>query len=197
MKKLKELRNKIKNNKLLVYTFGTIRVLLYILVISMLVVILTQRFTNNNLSVGGFRVFTVVSESMKGEYDIGDILVSRTVPAAELKVGDNVTYYGKSGDMAGLIVTHKIIEVIPGGAETHFITKGLANQVEDPEIAYSQIYGKVIYKTRFLSFLSKKMYNTYIYYGLFVIVGIVVSLEIVSGKFAEEDEEETHGEEKE
>ena len=44
------------------------------LVVLILIVVLFQRFTNNNASIGGIRVFNIVTESMLPEYKVGDIL---------------------------------------------------------------------------------------------------------------------------
>ena len=140
MKKLKEFKEKIENNII----FKIIKALLYIFVIMILFIIIVQKVSKNNLSIGGFRIFIVASESMKGEYDIGDVLISKSVKEDEINVGDNVTYLGKAKNFEGIIVTHKVMNKEKRDGKTYFITKGLANNIEDPEIEYSQIYGKVI-----------------------------------------------------
>ena len=43
------------------------------------------------------------------------MLVSKEVAPETIKVGDNVVYKGEKGDMTGLIVTHKVIEVRENG----------------------------------------------------------------------------------
>ena len=91
MEKFRQFRQKIEDNII----YKVIRSILYAFVALLLVVIIVQRVSNNNLSIGGFRVFMIVSESMKGEYDIGDILVSKNVSADKIEIGDNVTYLGE------------------------------------------------------------------------------------------------------
>ncbi len=170
--------------------YKILRSILYAFVALLLIVIIVQRASNNNLSIGGFRVFMIVSESMKDEYDIGDILISRSVEDKDINIGDNVTYLGKEKELKGLIITHKVIRKYEQNGETVFVTKGLANQVEDPEIKYSQIYGKVIYKTCILSFIAKLMNNKLTYYILFTMIALIMSIEITSAIFESRREKE-------
>ena len=125
----------------------------------------------------------IVSESMKGEYDIGDILIAKHVDEDKINIGDNVTYLGEYGDLKGLIITHKVVEKRQSANEYRFVTKGLANNVSDPEIRYDQIYGKVIYKTIILSFIARMMNNQLSYYILYTVVALIISIEIVSWVF--------------
>ena len=186
MKKLIEIKRKIEENII----FKIARAVLYAFVGLLLFVIIVQKVTHNNLSIGGFRIFMIISQSMEGEYEIGDILVSKKVPVEEINVGDNVTYLGESRQLNGLIITHKVVEKRQAGDEIFFVTRGLANNISDPEIRYDQIYGKVIYKTVVLSFIAKLMNNQLSYYILFTLVALIISIEIVSSLFS-------HGEDKE
>ncbi len=169
--------------------YKILRSILYAFVALLLIVIIVQRASNNNLSIGGFRVFMIVSESMKGEYDIGDILVSKNVSADKIEIGDNVTYLGEEKELKGLIITHKVVNKYEKDGEFIFVTKGLINEVEDPEIKYDQIYGKVVYKTIILSFIARMMNNKLTYYVLFVAIAIIMSIEITSAIFEARREE--------
>lgn len=193
MKKLKQLRERINNN--IFVKIG--KVFLYILVVMLLAVIIVQKVSNNTISVGGVRVFMVVSESMKDEYNIGDILISKHVNEDEINVGDNVTYLGEKSNLKGLIITHKVIKRDEREGKVYFVTKGIANIAEDPEITYDQIYGKVVYRTIFLSLIAKLMNNQLSYYLLFIIVGVIISIDIVSAMFDSDDEEEEEDERRE
>ena len=145
MKKFLKWKDKLEEKVL----FKIFRAILYVVVVVMLILIGVQRFSDNNIAVGGFRVFMVVSESMKKSYDIGDILVSKKVPTSDIKVGDDVTYKGEKGNLRGLIITHRVIKKEEKDGHTVFVTKGTSNSIADPEINESQIYGKVVYKTIF------------------------------------------------
>ena len=186
---MKQFIKKIKENKVINIISKIIKTIIYIILIGLLFVILVQKVSRNNLSLGGIKIFTVVTGSMKPEYQIGDIIVTKKVPAEELKVGDNVTYLGEKLDMAGLIVTHKIMNVRQADGKYYFITKGTANEIADPEINYSQIYGKVTYHTVVLSFIGRVMTNIIAYYAMFTVVGVLASYQIVKIIFEKEEDE--------
>jgi len=192
MSKLKDIKTKIEENII----FKIIRAIGYSFVALLLIVILVQRLSNNNISIAGYRVFMIVSESMKDEYVIGDILISKHATADEINIGDNVTYLGEEMQLKGLIITHKVVEKRQVGNDTFFVTRGLANDISDPEIRYDQIYGKVVYKTIILSFIAKLMNNQLSYYLLFTIIALIISIEIVTSLFiTKEEKEEDEGRE--
>ena len=186
MKKFLKWKDKLEENII----FKIFRTILYVVVVILLILIGVQRFSNNNIAVGGYRVFLIVSESMKPEYKVGDILVSKKVSVDDINVGDDVTYLGEKSNLKGLIITHRVIKKEEKDGKLVFTTKGTANSIADPEIEVSQIYGKVIYKTIFLSFLGKIMMNKVAGYILFIIIGFLLSIEIVSAIFSSDDEEE-------
>lgn len=181
--KLKEIKNSLDNNKTLKFIFGFFKFCLYAFVVLLLVIIIVQKISKNNIAVGGYRIFTVASLSMKGEYDIGDILVVKSVEPKDLVLNDNITYLGNQEDMYGLVITHKLIKVEERDGVTYYTTKGIANSIEDPEITFGQIYGKVIMKLSILSKVSVIMSNRFVYYGLFVFIVLLVSIEVVSSMF--------------
>ncbi len=195
MKKIKELKRKIKNNKPLYITFKLFKALCTIFLIFVLIVILVQKFFNNK-SIAGYRLFSVASESMKEEYSIGDIIVIKEEDASNLKVGDDVTYLGNKSNLSGLIITHRIISIRKEGNDYFYTTKGTSNESEDPEISYSQIYGKVFYKTVVFSYIGRLMSNVYSYYVLSTLVGLYVSYQIVKIKFDDEDNDDEDEKEK-
>ena len=190
MKKLRQFKDKIMDNIIV----KILRWIIYVVVALLLIIIVVQKVTNNNLSVGGFRVFMIVSESMKGEYDIGDILILKSADVDDINVGDNVTYLGEKSGMKGLIITHKVVEKKEENGEVYFTTRGIANDVEDPVIRYDQIYGKVVYKTVILSMIAKLMNNQITYYILFTVVALIISIEIASSlvdaKYDSEEEDD-------
>jgi signal peptidase len=165
------------------------------LVIVLLLVVL-QKVTNNRLAIGNIYIFQVVSESMIPEYKIGDIIVSKKVPSSELHVNDDVTYLGRETNLKDLIVTHRIIKEREENGIKYFVTKGIANQIEDPEISEKDIYGKVIYHTILFSFVGRLMTNIVIYYLMFVIVGVSFAYEFISSFIIKHDDEEEEQDEK-
>ncbi|RLV55586.1 signal peptidase I [Aeromicrobium phragmitis] len=81
------------------------------------------------LWVTGSRPLVVQSDSMAPEIHAGDLLLARSIPAADLEVGDVVSVV----DGSGVRVTHRIIEVSESGAERIVRLRGDANAVADPD----------------------------------------------------------------
>ena len=187
---------KIKENKVLKFIGNAIYSLMFVLVALMLVVVVMQRVTNNNITVGGIRIFSVATGSMVPVYEVGDILVSREIEAEKIKVGDDLVYVGKEGTFKNKVVTHRVNSVEKQDDGNYkIITQGIANNAEDPEIDQTQVLGKVMFKMHILSFLGKLVRNVYMFYFLiFIPVAILVYRNIKNlinfGNVDEEDEEE-------
>lgn len=191
---MKNLIRKIKENKILRFILVFVKTIITLVLILMLAVILVQRFSSNNFSVGGIRVFTIISNSMLPYYEAGDILILKEENPSNIKIDDNVTYMGKTGQVKGLVVTHKVIDKREEDGKYYFTTQGTNNEIADPEIDESQIYGKVVYKTVLLSALCKIMLKPAGYYILFMLVALVVSYQIVSTIFNKDEEDDMNGE---
>ena len=189
---------KLKENKAVKIIGNILYVLSFILVVLILLVVLIQRFSGNDIALGGIRVFYVASGSMLPEYEVGDILISMETDPEDINVGDAVTYLGDKGDIKGKVVTHEVIEKRQDeNGKYIFVTKGIANTIADPEITEDQVYGKVIYKTVILGEICKILQNIYGFYFL-----IIVPLAIIIAKIlfnflvnrAEKREEEERAE---
>jgi len=123
--------------------------------------------------------------------EVGDLIFTVKPNTAELKKGDIISYM--EGDIA---VTHRIIDIkTESGGKLSFITKGDANNTEDPAVSEDAVFG--LYKGRiaklgdFAMFLQKPL-------GMAVFIGIPVCAFIVydiirrqksSGKADKENEE--------
>lgn len=159
-----------------------IDILLTVMVIAFVLVICLQRFSNNEISLFSYRLFTVVSGSMEPEYEIGDVLVAKETLPSKIKVGDDVSYLGNSGTFNGKVVTHRVIKIekdIEGKYVFH--TKGLANLVEDPVVHENQLYGVVAGEIGVLSFVYKIVSNKN---GMFFFIVIPILYIIASEMIA-------------
>lgn len=146
---------KILENKTLGIIFKIIKILLTLAVVFVVSIILIQRIFNNNVSLFGYRIFTIVSGSMDPEYKILDVIVSRTKEISEIEVGDDLVYIGRTGTFEGKIVTHRVIKIEMEDNKKAFYTQGIANTGVDPVVYEDQIYGVVLHKSVILSFASK------------------------------------------
>ena len=146
--------SKLKDNKGFQITKKILSIIVTILLVLVFFVILVQKLSNNRFNLGGYGIYTIASGSMEPEYKVKDlILASRTDPN-EIKVGDDIVYLGKLESVAGKIVTHRVISKSERDGKLYFSTKGISNELTDPEIDDTQILGVVKGKLHILSFCS-------------------------------------------
>ena len=160
-----------------------LKVLLIIVLFGFVFSVFLQRFSNNRVSIFNYRMFTVVTGSMKPKYDIGDVLLAKEVDPETIEIGDTISYLGYSDKLSGKVITHKVI-AIDRDKETNklvFHTQGLTNIIEDPVVPQDLVYGKIVYKSLILS-LVYKIVSTNIGFYLFIIVPIlyIIVTEIIS-----------------
>ena len=99
-------------------------------------------------NVFGFSVLQVKTGSMLPEYEIGTIVITKSVEANELQVGDVVSFYSLDKDISGEVNTHRIVNIEYGGDDNapYFTTKGDNNsQVDKQKVWPAQLVGKVVY----------------------------------------------------
>lgn len=166
-------------------------ILLFIIVVLMLVIVILQRATNNTVTIGGYRLFSVATGSMVPVYNVGDVLISKEIKPEDIKVGDDITYVGEKNSFKGKIVTHRVISIEKKEDGNYkIITKGVANEEQDPEIDQTQIYGKIIYKIKILSFLDRMLKNMYIFYFVIFIPTALIIYKIFKSLTANDEDEE-------
>ena len=161
---------------------------------AVLLLVMFQKFSNNRITLGNIYIFQVASQSMLPEYRVGDIIVVKKTELSDLQVGDDVTYMAIGTEYAGITITHRIIEKHFVNGKYSFITKGIANTAEDPEVSGDNIYGKVVYHTVLFSFVGRLMTNIVIYYLLFISVGVAFSYELITTFFMKDMKEEDDSE---
>jgi signal peptidase len=181
--------NQLKENKILKILYKVLNAIVIFLVIAFILVVFLQRFSDNKLSFFNYRMFTVISGSMEPRYKIGDVLISKEVDASKIKVGDTISYLGKSGSFKDKIITHEVVEIDKDeNGDYIFHSKGLTNIVEDPIVYESQLYGVVKYRVVTLS-LIYKIVGTKIGFYLFIILPLifVIGNEFISVLLAKEE----------
>jgi signal peptidase len=102
----------------------------------------------------GSTPYTVLTGSMRPGMPPGSLVVTRPVEAADLKVGDAITYQMRSGEPE--VVTHRIISISRTlGGEALFTTQGDANPVPDEtNVKAGQIRGAVWYSIPLLGYVN-------------------------------------------
>lgn len=183
MKKNK--KEEIKNEKKKINIFKilgtTIKVCILGFMIMFALIICMQRFSNNSLSIFNYRLFSVVTGSMSPKYEVGDVILCKEVDINTLKIGDDITYLGKSGTYKDKIVTHRIHNIEEVDGELEFYTKGIASTRIDPVVKKDQIYGKIVIKFQTLSWLYKFITTpSGFYICIFIPIAILIGSEIIS-----------------
>ena len=160
-----------------------IKAIVSFFIIIVVSIIFIQRISDNKLTLGGYSIYTIITESMVPKYNVGDMVIAKKIPITELKVNDDIVYLGNKNDFAGKIVTHQIIEIEKKGNELYFHTKGIANMIEDPLVEENQILGKVIMTGTILSLISKIVNNPYgFYFVIFVPFAILLVIDFIEEK---------------
>ncbi len=181
---------KITENPVLKLINNIVYVILFLIVASVLFVVILQRASNNAIALGGVRVFNIISESMIPKYNIGDVLVVKSIEPQNIKVGDDIAYIGQESTFNQKIVTHQVIKIDYENGEYIFHTKGIANILEDPLVHQNQVFGKVVYKIWILSLISKILSNVYVvFFGIFVPIVVLIFWTILKLKGLVEVEE--------
>lgn len=79
---------------------------------------------------GLYRPVTVLSDSMKPTFSRGDLVIARPRPLSQLRVGEVVSFSIPVGDHR--VESHRIVEILSGGAMPVVRTKGDASMAPDP-----------------------------------------------------------------
>jgi signal peptidase len=84
-------------------------------------------------SLFGFERYVITGGSMSGTFEKGSIAFEQRVPAADVKIGDVITYLPPADSGTNHLVTHRVISdtVLPTG-QRQLQTQGDANPDPDP-----------------------------------------------------------------
>ena len=157
--------------KLLKHIGKMIYIFLFVMLIILIIFAVVQKTSDNRKSIGGIKIFTVITGSMIPVYDIGDILIVKDVLPEEIKVEDDIVYQGEKGSFKGKNITHRVISIKKKEDGNYgIITKGVANLSQDPEINQTQVLGKVMFRVPIISLALKIITNIYVWMFIPVII---------------------------
>ena len=168
---------KLKENKVLKFIVGTIKALMLVVAIAFILLVCLQRFSNNNVTFFGYRLFAVVTDSMEPKYNVGDVLLSKDVEPEEVEVGDAISYLGTKYNFRGKIITHQVVSIDKDEkGKLLYHTKGINNLVEDPVVHEEQLLGIIVHKFWLLTLVYNcvsKPWGVYVFIivPIFFIIG--------------------------
>lgn len=174
---------KIKENKILNLLFKICKIVMTFVIVCLLLIIIIQKISSNNIKLGGYGIYTVVTGSMNPTLKVKDMILSKNVEPENLNIGDIIVYMGEEGSISGKIVTHRIVKKENRNNIWYFTTKGDVNQVEDKEINSNQVVGKYVTKLKLLSIVSHIVNNTFgFFFVVFIPFVVFVFFEVISIK---------------
>jgi len=95
------------------------------------------------MSPWGTGFFVIVSGSMEPEIPVGSVILVNAVPAESIVVGDIIAYLSPNKEA---VVTHRVVRIVNDfGNSPLFITRGDANNADDPPLRYGRVVGRVFY----------------------------------------------------
>lgn len=99
----------------------------------------------------GAQTYTILTGSMQPGLPPGSLIAVRPVSIDEVSVGDVVTYQIRSGDPA--VVTHRVVGTTSStGGDRLLITRGDANDLDDPPVQREQLRGSVVLALPYLGY---------------------------------------------
>lgn len=119
----------------------SILILLFAVFIMVFTIISVTTVNKEEADFLGYRPFIVLSDSMRTEFEVGDMIVSKEVDTDSLREGDIITFRSIDPNNYGGVMTHKIREVTTYEGEKAFITYGTTTEVDD---AYPALAENVI-----------------------------------------------------
>ena len=129
----------------------------FLLAVTIFILASQAKKQNKPLTVFGYSTSIVVTDSMKGEIEVGDLIVVKETTIDKINVGDNAVfvYIGSEEKIKGERVVHKVtFKGTDENGEIYLITKGVNNLTEDAdrvtaanfvgkEISHNSFFGKI------------------------------------------------------
>ncbi len=157
----------------------TADILLWILIICLVLVTLLVTCSriggDGRMLIGGYGFGRVVTGSMEPSVPTGSFVVVRETDPSSLEVHDTIMFYSDDPSVpAGVPVTHRIERIERDEAgNTVFITKGTANEIEDPyPVAAEDVIGTVVFVSPLVGNIIGFAQKPWIYPLLIVMLAI-------------------------
>lgn len=147
-------KKKVKKNRTMFLLLWNL--LFYISMLSILIGAgMMALMQQNDKSFNGYRIFGVLTDSMvspdnsikKGGFRSGDVLLTKEVDPAEIRVGDVITYRPSTNpaNKSTNYLTHRVVKVsdqLGDEKGLFFTTRGDANKTDDMPISSTALIGK-------------------------------------------------------
>ncbi len=152
---------------------GTLLIVIVIMLCSLLVL----------PGIFGFHMYHVISGSMEPAVPVGSLLYVRSGQPEDVEEGGIIAFYSSLED--GGVITHRVVKnnVVSGT----FITKGDANEKEDPSpAAYADYIGEIALTVPYMGKLLTVMTSLYGKVAAGCVIGLGVALNLAGGRMEED-----------
>lgn len=125
----------------------------------------------------GYKPYIVLSDSMSGVFDVGDIVVSKQTDVSELKEGDIISFRSIDPNNYDTVVTHKIKGETEYEGQKAFVTYGVSTGIEDEySVPADRVIGEYQFRLPkmgyFFQFLKTPMgYFVFIFIPFMLLIG--------------------------
>jgi signal peptidase I len=168
-----------KFKKIINWTFNTILVLA--MAFTMFSVI-TSKLNGGKPKIAGYEIMTVLSGSMEPGIHTGSVIaIKPDIDKNGLTQGDVITY--RSIENPDMLITHRVKEVQKSSNNVQYITKGDANDVEDPQpIPAGYIIGQYVgFTIPYFGYISDFVKSKSGIIALMIVPGVILVLWQVFG----------------
>ena len=169
-----------KSKKSIIKILGNIGFIIFMIIISTLIFITAQsKIIGREPTLFGFRIYIVDSGSMSPTIEVDSMILVKEMKKEEIISDDIITYYGHNKESR---VTHRVMEVEDSGRS--FITKGDANQINDPlPLDGNKLIGKVVFTIPVIGKVFRSL-STQLGIGILITLSILwIIIPIISSKF--------------
>lgn len=125
----------------------------------------------------GYKPYIVLSDSMSGVFDVGDIVVSKQTDVSKLKEGDIISFRSIDPNNYDTVVTHKIKGETEYEGQKAFVTYGVSTGIEDEySVPADRVIGEYQFRLPkmgyFFQFLKTPMgYFVFIFIPFMLLIG--------------------------
>lgn len=135
----------------------------------------------------GYSYFNILTTSMQSELPAGSFIWVKSVDAATIEIGDDITFFKSEG----VVVTHRVIDIIENyddSGQLGFQTQGVDNLNPDEFITYEEnIIGKVLWHIPVLGFVLEYIANHVVM--ILVLFGVLILIAFFLGIFFSPDDD--------
>ena len=157
--------------------FGKILFYIFFVAVLLLVVgMFISKISNRVFFVGNRATIWVMSDSMEDQIPEKSYIVIRKADAADVKVGDVITFYSDDPVLQGQLNTHRVVKISDDGR--YFTTKGDNNLTEDKYPVRAEAVVGIYEKNLEWLSVAGRIFQSKI--GLVVILVIMAALTLYS-----------------